>query len=79
MKEPRLRILVVGASGTLGRAVVKELGQRHDIVTAGRNSGEVKLDITDVTSIRRAFEKTGPFDAVTSATGEAAFLPLAEI
>ena len=32
---PRLRILVIGASGELGRAVVAELGARHDIVAAG--------------------------------------------
>ena len=28
---PRLRILVIGASGELGRAVVAELGARHEI------------------------------------------------
>ena len=28
---PRLRTLVIGASGLLGRAVVAELGERHDI------------------------------------------------
>ena len=32
---PRLRILVVGASGVLGRAVVAELGARHEIIAAG--------------------------------------------
>ncbi len=44
---PRLRILVVGASGVLGRAVVAELGARHDIVTAGSKSGELRIDIAD--------------------------------
>ena len=28
-----MKILVVGASGTIGRAVVSELGPRHEIVT----------------------------------------------
>lgn len=46
-----MRILVVGASGIIGRAVVAELGARYDIVTAGRTSGDVKIDITDATSI----------------------------
>ena len=35
-----MRILVIGAEGTVGKAVVHELGRRHDIVTAGRSSGE---------------------------------------
>ena len=37
---PRLRILVIGASGELGRAVVAELGGRHEIVAAGSKSGD---------------------------------------
>jgi hypothetical protein len=40
-------MLIVGASGIIGRAVVAELGQRHEIVTAGRSSGDVRLDITE--------------------------------
>ena len=31
----KLRILVIGASGTLGRAIVDELKPRHEIITAG--------------------------------------------
>lgn len=31
----KLRILVVGASGTLGRAIVDELKPRHEIIAAG--------------------------------------------
>ena len=50
---PRLRILVVGASGVLGRAVVAELGPRHEIVAAGSKSGDIRLDIADPASIRR--------------------------
>ena len=33
----KLRILVVGASGTLGSAIVDELKPRHEIITAGSN------------------------------------------
>ena len=34
-----MRVLVVGASGTIGRAVVAELGQRHEIVYRTRFFG----------------------------------------
>jgi len=48
MSNPeRLRILVVGAGGTLGRAVVHELGARHEIVSAGSKSGDIRIDIAD--------------------------------
>ena len=57
--EPRLRILIVGASGTLGRAVAAELGARHEIVTAGRSSGDVRIDLTDPASIEAALAQAG--------------------
>jgi NAD(P)-dependent dehydrogenase (short-subunit alcohol dehydrogenase family) len=77
--EPRLRILLVGASGTVGRAVAAELSARHDIVAAGRSSGEVRLDLADPASITAALSEVGPIDAVVSAAGEVAFAPLADI
>lgn len=75
----RQRILLIGASGTLGRAVVAELSPRHDIVAAGRNSGDVRIDIADPNSIRAALTKAGPLDAVCCAAGSVEFLPLSEI
>ena len=77
--EPRLRILLVGASGTLGRAVAAELGQRHDIVTAGRNGGDVRMDIADAASVIAGIRQAGPIDAVACAAGAANFSPLHEM
>jgi NAD(P)-dependent dehydrogenase (short-subunit alcohol dehydrogenase family) len=74
-----MRILLVGASGTIGRAVAAELGQRHEIIAAGRSSGDVRLDIADTTSVRAAFEKLGTVDAVVSAAGHVKFAPLDEM
>lgn len=74
-----MRILLVGASGTIGQAVAEELGQRHDLVTAGRTSGDIRLDITDSESIRAAFAVAGPLDAVVSAAGMVRFAPFAEM
>jgi NAD(P)-dependent dehydrogenase (short-subunit alcohol dehydrogenase family) len=78
MADPRLRILIVGAAGTLGKAIAAELGSRHDIVTAGRSSGDVRLDLTDAKSIVAALGKAGKLDAVVSAAGHVTFAPLAE-
>jgi NAD(P)-dependent dehydrogenase (short-subunit alcohol dehydrogenase family) len=74
----KLRILLVGASGTLGRAVAAELGQRHEIIPAGR-SADIKIDLTDPASIVAALKAAGPLDAVVSAAGSVAFKPLSDI
>ncbi|MDX5373309.1 MAG: short chain dehydrogenase [Pseudomonadaceae bacterium] len=74
-----MKIILVGASGTIGQAIDCELRERHDIVRVGRNSGELQVDITDPASIRRLFEQTGPFDALISAAGNAHFGALEEL
>ena len=74
-----MRVLVVGASGTIGRAVAAELSQRHEVIAAGRTSGDVVLDITDSKSIRAGFEQAGPVDALVSATGTVKFAPFDEM
>ena len=74
-----MRILVIGASGTIGRAVAAELGARHEVIAAGRSSGAVRIDITDEGSIRAAFERIGAVDAVVSTAGKVKFAPLEEM
>lgn len=76
MSEPRLRILLVGASGVLGRAIAAELGARHEIIRAGRKGGDAQLDITDAASLVTTLAALGPLDAVVSAAGHVTFAPL---
>ena len=78
-QSPRLRVLVVGASGVLGRAVVAELSPRCDIVSAGSKTGEIRIDITDPASIEAGFKATGPLDAVACAAGAVNWHPLSAI
>ena len=74
-----MKILLVGASGTLGRAVAVELGARHHIVTAGRSSGGVRMDLADTSSIDSALATVGMLDAIVSAAGHVAFAPMLEM
>jgi len=74
-----MRILLVGASGTIGRAVAAELSTRHELVTAGRNSGDVRIDLTDPDSIRAAYAEVGRLDAVVCAAGTVTFKPLEQM
>ena len=75
----RMRIFLVGAGGTLGRAVAAELGTRHHIITAGRKSGDVRLDLSDPASLRNALAGAAPLDAVVCTAGEVAFAPMSAI
>lgn len=72
-----MRILIIGANGTLGQAAVAALKSRHDIVTAGRSQGDVKVDLLDRQSIVRMYKDAGSLDAVVTCTGHAHFGPLA--
>ncbi|MBB4862767.1 NAD(P)-dependent dehydrogenase (short-subunit alcohol dehydrogenase family) [Pseudomonas nitritireducens] len=74
-----MKIILIGASGTLGQAVANELGPRHEIIRVGRNSGDYRVDITDSASIRALFEQVGGFDALISTAGKVHFGALAEM
>jgi len=71
-----MRILLVGATGTIGSAVQRELGPRHEIIKAGRSSGDVIVDLMSTDSIRAMYEKVGKVDAVIATAGHAHFGPL---
>ena len=72
----KLRILVIGASGVLGRAIVDELKPRHEIIAAGSKSGDIRIDIADPASIVAGLAAAGPLDAVACAAGAVNFKPL---
>lgn len=74
-----MKILLVGALGTVGRAVAAELGARHEILSAGRKDAAVSLDLSDGASIRAAFERVGRVDAIVCAAGQVGWAPLLEL
>jgi len=79
-KVDDVEILIVGASGKLGSAVCRTLTQRgHKVVTAGRSSGEIQVDLTDSASIADLYAAVGKVDAVASAAGVTPFKPIREL
>jgi len=72
-----MKVMVIGASGTVGKAVVEQLGQRHDIVAVGSRSGAYQADIADIAQVKALFAKVGKVDAVVVAAGALHFAPLA--
>ncbi len=74
-----MRVIQIGASGTIGREVFKLLAEQHEVLTASRNSGDYRVDIADPASIEALFQQVGDFDAVVSTAGAARFGKLNEL
>jgi NAD(P)-dependent dehydrogenase (short-subunit alcohol dehydrogenase family) len=71
-----MKIVIVGASGTIGKKVTEILREGNEIITAGSKSGDVQVDITSTESIEAFYKQVGNFDALVSVTGSAHFGPL---
>ena len=71
-----MKILLIGATGTIGAAVAQALEARHEVLPASRTRSPLTVDLADPESIRRLYAKVGRVDAVVSAAGDAAFRPL---
>ena len=74
-----MRILVVGATGTIGRAVAAALSAGNEILPVSRQSTAITVDLADPASIREMYRSVGKLDAVVCAAGLAKFAPLAEL
>ncbi|MGE8547168.1 short chain dehydrogenase [Alcaligenes sp. Marseille-Q7550] len=70
-----MKIILVGASGTLGSAIARELSADHEVIRASRHGQDVQVDIVDEASVQAMFKHVGPFDALVSATGWLHFGP----
>ena len=74
-----MRILVIGANGTIGKEIVKALASGNEVIEAGRSHGKIKVDIRDVASVRAMYKAAGKLDAVISAAGSGAWKPLTQL
>jgi nucleoside-diphosphate-sugar epimerase len=74
-----MKILVFGATGTIGTHAVAELRKHHaayghgelEMIQAHRSSTEQRVDALDDASVAALFERVGTVDAVVSAIGTA--------
>lgn len=74
-----MRILVIGATGTIGRAVVEALEGEHEIVPVSRHGSGITADLSKPETIHAMYGRVGKVDAVISAAGNAAWKPLAQL
>ena len=73
-----MKILVIGASGLIGKGVADELAKKHEVIRASRN-GDVQVDVNNPDSISEMYKRVGKLDAVAFAAGKVPFKPLTEL
>lgn len=64
-----MKIIMVGATGTMGRHLVSAFGKEHEIIKVASNDGDIKADITSTQSIENMYRQVGAFDALISTAG----------
>lgn len=64
-----MRVAVIGATGTIGREIVQQLIERHDVIEVTRKEGPHRVDISDAESVRAFYRALGRVDAVVCAAG----------
>ena len=74
-----MKIVVIGATGTVGRAVTDALAKRgHQVIRASRKSNE-RVDIEDAGTLRAFFGRSKDIDAVVTCAGSGGWGPLAKL
>jgi NAD(P)-dependent dehydrogenase (short-subunit alcohol dehydrogenase family) len=68
-----MKILLIGASGTIGRRIYETLSNKHHIVRASREGEDVNVDMTSADSIEQMYKSVSDIDAVICAAGPAKF------
>ena len=71
-----MKILLIGGEGTIGKKLAAAFSSRgHDVLTAGRNSGTIRVDITSTASIGLMYKNIGNIDAVICTAGTGYYGP----
>jgi NAD(P)-dependent dehydrogenase (short-subunit alcohol dehydrogenase family) len=68
-----MKIILIGASGTIGRHIHETLTKKHHVYRASRESGDLKVDIASAESIELMYKSVADIDAVICAAGGAKF------
>ncbi len=64
-----MKIIIVGATGTMGKHLTSAFEKEHEIVRVASNGADIDADITSTESIENMFKQVGPFDALISTAG----------
>ena len=77
--QDRKKIVIFGATGTIGKAVVAALSPQYDVFQVGHRQGAFQADLANADSVRNVFKAIGRVDAIISTAGAARFGPLEKL
>lgn len=64
-----MKILLIGGTGTIGKRIKERLQQDHEIIVAGRTSGDLRVRLEESSTIKKLFRETGMLDAIVAVAG----------
>lgn len=64
-----MKIIIVGATGTMGKYLSTAFEKDHEVVRVGSKGGDFQVDITSTESIENLFKQVGSFDALICTAG----------
>lgn len=64
-----MKIVIVGATGTMGKYLANSLMSEHEVIRVGTKTGDLQVNITSTESITNLFEAIGNFDALICTAG----------
>lgn len=65
----KLKIIIVGATGTMGKHLTSAFEKDHEIIRVSEKGGDIQTNITSTESIENLFKQVGAFDALISTAG----------
>lgn len=71
-----MKIIVIGGTGIIGKAVVENLKKNHEVIVTSRTDGDYLLDIEDRQAVSNMFKQIKDVDGIISTTGAAMPLPV---
>ena len=74
-----MKILLIGATGTIGKRISAELSKKHEVISGSRSGSDVEVDITSAISIEDMYHAAGKLGAVICAAGPAKFGPFGDM
>ena len=70
-----MKILLIGGNGPIGKKVAVAFAADHELIIAGRTSGDVLVDIASEKSISAMFKETANIDAIICTAGTGYYGP----
>jgi NAD(P)-dependent dehydrogenase (short-subunit alcohol dehydrogenase family) len=64
-----MKIIIVGATGTMGKHLTSAFEKDHEIIKAATEDADIQVDITSASAIENMYRQVGAFDALICTAG----------